>query len=210
MKKKNLILSIILFTLFLFVSSFLYSFFFIRPREETKYLKNITELYSSFTDYMKETVDYRLKLLACEPKEYYYDNSNLCFVCGKIHACFGFGWVNRTGGERMNPKGRPYLTNYEKFGVEIADFYEDGLASLFECVKKDDETLSCVDDIVFVKDDDDVKMMLTDEHKLEDASNRICAHFGNPSPDCRESVCSCGNKQIIFTNEQLFVYDILL
>lgn len=208
--KKNFVLFTRFFLLFLLILGFLYYFFFIYSVEESKYLKNITELYSSFTEYMKEIIDYRLELLDCQPKKYYYDNSNLCFVCGKTHACFGFSWVDRAGGQRMNPKGKPYLINYDKLGVEIADFYKDGLASLFECVEKDDETLLCVDDVVFVKDYDDVKMILSDEHKLEHVSNRICTHYGNPSPDCRGSVCFCGNKQIIFTSEQLFVYDIVL
>ena len=210
MKNKNLIVYIIAIFLVLLILSFLYLDYSFRFSKEPEYLTTIAELYSYFTDPMKEIVDSRLQVINCKPEKYYYSEPAFCFICDEIHPCFDFGWVHRTGGQRINPKGKPYLINYDKLGVEIADFYKDGLASLFECVEKDNETLLCVDDVVFVKDYDDVKMILNDEHKLEHVSNRICTHYGNPSPDCRESVCSCGNKQIIFTSEQLFIYDIVL
>lgn len=210
MKKKNLILSIIAVFLVLLVLIFLYLYYSSPFSKEPEYLTNIAELYSHFTDYMKEIVDSHLQIISCKPEKYYYSESAFCFLCDEMHPCFSFGWVHRAGGERMNPKEGPYLKNYDKFSVEIADFYKDGLASLFECIEKNDETLLCVDDVLFIKDYDDVKMMLGDEYKLEDVSNRICAHYGHPSPDCRELACSCDNKQIIFRNQQLFIYDVIL
>lgn len=216
MRKKNLILSVVVIFLSLFFLRFLYFLYFnyfhypTRSLEEPEYLMNITELYSYFTDNTKEIVDSHLRVINCNPEKYYYDESAFCFFCEEAHACFDFVWVQRTGGEKMNPMGKPYLKNYEKFSIKAADFYKQGLASLFECVEKTNETLSCVDDVEFIKEYDDAKMILNDESKLEDVSNKICTYYGHPSPDCRESVCSCGDKQIIFMNGQLFVYDIVL
>ena len=48
--KKNFVLFTRFFLLFLLILGFLYYFFFIYSVEESKYLKNITELYSSFTE----------------------------------------------------------------------------------------------------------------------------------------------------------------
>jgi hypothetical protein len=215
MRKKNLILLIVVVFLSLFFLRFLYFDYFNHPAsspEEPECLTNITELYSYFTDYMKETVDSYLETINCNPEKYYYyyDKSAFCFICKEMHACFGFGLVQRAGAEKMNPKGSPYLKNYEKISVVVADFYKHGLASLFECVEKDNETLSCTDEIVFVKDYDEIRMMLNDQNKLKDVSDKICAHYGNSLPDCEESMCSCGDKQIMFSNGQLFVYDVLL
>jgi len=215
MRKKNLILLIVVVFLSLFFLRFLYFNYFNHPAsspEEPECLTNITELYSYFTDYMKETVDSYLQTINCNPEKYYYyyDKPAFCFICKEMHACFGFAWVQGDGGERMNPMGKTYLKNYDKFSIKVVDFYKQGLASLFECVEKTDETLSCADDVGFIKEYNDAKMILNDESKLEDVSNKICAYYGKPLPDCRESTCSCDDRRITFMNGQLFVYDVAL
>ena len=60
---------------------------------------------------MKEKVDSYLKNIGCKPNEYYNPNGNseVCFVCEDADACFGYVWVQKTGGEKMNPKGAPSL-----------------------------------------------------------------------------------------------------
>ena len=209
MSKKNLIfLIVIISVLFLLGLVFFYNLFFPIPKEGSPYLKNTSELYSLFTDYMKEEVDYQLQLLSCQPQEYYYNNSAFCFLCEEVDACFGFVWVVRAGGERMMNPGHFYLTNYDKLSVKVADFYKDGLASLFQCQEESDPfLLQCKDNIIFIEEYKDVKMVLANEEKLEDVSKKICNYFDNPLPDCQEQICSCGSKEIIFTKEQLFIYN---
>ncbi len=198
--KKNFVLFTRFFLLFLLILSFLYYFFFIYSVEESKYLKNITKLYSSFTEYMKETIDYRLELLGCQPKKYYYDNSDLCFVCDKTHACFGFGWVDREGGKKMNPKGISYL-KVEEIDIKAADFYRYGLASEFQCNKKDENRLECDKGLIFVKDDLNIKMFITNLDNFEEVSKKICIHFNYELEECENLSCRCEKILILAKQE---------
>jgi len=101
-------------------------------KPKIKTYSNVTELYSLFTPYMKSTVNYRLQAINCQPNEYYYENSSVCFVCNDMHACFGYGWVIRAGGEKMNPKGVPYLSG--KYNRDaLINFYSWGLAKELGC-----------------------------------------------------------------------------
>jgi hypothetical protein len=127
MKKRTLIISLIIFLVLIIAASFWYWYYFVKE----KYLTNIEELYSLFTDYMKETVDSRLRVLDCTPKEYYYNNFSFCFVCKKIHPCFNFVWVDREGGKKMNPYG-VYLRG--KYDTETdLNFYTFGIAKVLNC-----------------------------------------------------------------------------
>ena len=131
-KKRILILSIIIVFLILIIISSLYFYYFHFLPSKTKYSTDITDLYSSFSPYMKSEVDSRLQLLDCIPKEYYYDNSNICFVCGKIHPCFGFGWVSREGTKKMNPK-HPIFLKGKYSREEELNFYSENIAKLLNC-----------------------------------------------------------------------------
>jgi len=128
-KKKNLILFIIIILILtVTIASFCYWYYFVKQ----KYLTNIPGLYSSFTDHMKDEVNSHLKLLNCEPKEYYYDDSVVCLVCGKIHLCVEYGLVNREGKEKMNPK-LPFFLKGECSKEEELNFYSENIAKLLSC-----------------------------------------------------------------------------
>ena len=198
--KKNFVLFTRFFLLFLLILGFLYYLFFIYSIEESKYLKNITELYSSFTEYMKEIIDYRLELLDCQPKKYYYDNSNVCFVCDKTHACFGFSWVDKEGGKKMNPQNLPYL-KIEEIDIKAADFYRHGLASGFNCNKKDENRLECDNGLIFVKDDLNIKMFITNLDNFEEVSKKICIYFNYEFEECGYLSCIC-EKILIVAREE--------
>lgn len=210
MEKKKLIPYIAITLLIFLVSSFLYFYYFhflLKP----KYFTDISKLYSFFTEYMKDEVDSHLQLLNCSPKEYYYDNSNLCFVCRKMHPCFGFGWVNRNGIEKMNPKGIPYLSRVKGFDVKIADFCEDGLASEFDCRKINENSLECENiRLISVNRDeifkcDEIKVILREDGGFKNFAESFCKVKKEEIGKTTESLAFCGryiieleeNKEII-------------
>jgi hypothetical protein len=134
MKKKNLILSIIIFFTSIIISFlyFYYSHYLPGLLEEKKYSKDIERLYSSFTEVMKHQIDYRLKSISCEPKEYYFRNSDICFVCSKIYPCFSYNWVELDGGKKRNLSKLPYLMgNYSN--EDMINFYSFGITKLLGC-----------------------------------------------------------------------------
>jgi len=230
MKKKNLISFIIFIILISLFSSFLYFYYFVRPSEKPKYSTNIEELYFSFTDYMKDEVNSHLQLLSCEPKEYYYDNSNLCFVCGKIHACFGFGWVYRSGKQKMNPKS-PFFLSGEYSQEEELNFYSENIAKLLNC--KCSEECICEDGIkasvenfkvVFTfpeninikekiteiaKRDNVLKCEFTDVNK--ETEEKEIKEVGMTGMNLVDIIFSCNNiKGIIKSNEVIFGIELVL
>lgn len=191
MKKKTLVLAIIVILILILLSCFYFYYFYFLPKSA-----RLVELYSLFTDYMKDTVDYRLRLLDCRPKGYYYDDSHLCFICGKVHPCFGFSWVERPQGKLMNPTGLPYL-KFKKFDLKIADFYYDGLATKFNCKKVSSDSLECDYGLKFLLENGEVKMVSTLEN-LNNIAKLICETFGISGPlDCRFNqdkqikICKC-------------------
>ncbi len=198
MQKKTLILSIIIgLTLTIFI------FFYFRFLVQPKYFTDITELYSSFTDPMKAEVGSYLQSLACEPKEYYYDNSNLCFVCGDIHTCFGYVWVDRREeGMKRNSKYIPYIAGIEEFNVKVADFCKAGLASEFNCQKINENSLEC-EQIKFIATYEggifkceEVRLMLKEEAELKNFANDFCRLREEEIREATESFASCGRYRI--------------
>jgi len=129
--------------LFLLIIVIVY-FGFYSYKPKVKILSNITELYSLFTPYMEETVNSNLKLIDCEPNKYYYNDSAVCFVCNDMNACFGYGWVNRAEGEKMNPMGLPYLSEECDINTKMS-FYSDGFSKLLSC--RCDKECVCEDNI---------------------------------------------------------------
>jgi len=195
----------LLFLLVLVILS-CFGYFLISPKVE--YLTNTTELYTFFTPYMKEWTDHQLQFLECEDGKYYYKDSAVCFTCDQTDACFEYAWVSRTGGDRMNPKGQAYLTNYKEFTLKMADFYSDGLPSFFECSKKDDKTFECKDGVSFVKVNGKFEILLKDEDKLEDVSRRICDYYEVKFLGCEKSVCNCEKRIIGFGYGRIETYEV--
>jgi hypothetical protein len=199
MKKKNLILFIAFIFLTLLFSSFLYFYYFVHPFRKPKYLTSIEELHSLFTEYMKNEVNSHLKSINCQSKEYYYDDSALCFICGEIHPCFGYGWVERGKSKKMNPKGIPYLIRWKEFNVKVGDFCEDGLASEFNCRKINKNSLEC-ENIKFIstnKDNifkcDEVKIFIGEKDKFKNFVNDFCSRR-NGKPNYKTgTLVFCGN-----------------
>lgn len=110
-----------------------------------KTLSNITELYSSFTQYMKMNVNYRLLAIDCKPEEYYY-NESICFICDEFDACFGYGWVNRGAeGYLMNPKDNGYLIGDYTI-VDETSLNSLGLSKALGC-GVEGEITECVDGV---------------------------------------------------------------
>lgn len=199
---------ILVFIIFLFIVGIgIYWQQFYKPRIKT--FSNITFLYSLFTEYMKHNVEYRLSLIDCEPKEYYYEDSSVCFVCDKMDACFGYTWVNRSSGNRMNLKDLPYLKNYKKIDVKVADFYNDRLASFFNCKEKDEKTLECDYTVTFVLGEKSVIMTLKNPEELENIARKICESLKKPSLQCSESGCRCDNTVVGLFDRELIIYKVL-
>lgn len=166
MKTKKILILFIL-AIFILIGSVLSYFYFL---SQPKYSTNITELYSSFTDYMKETVDYRLQLLDCTPEKYYYDNSNLCFICGNIHPCFGFGWVERSGGRKMNPKSLFFLKGkYSK--EDTLNFYSYGIAKLLNC--RCNEECICDDEIKTEMTENEIRFTFPTDTNIKEKIEKI-------------------------------------
>lgn len=167
--------------------------------------RRLEELYSRFSNYMKETVDYHLSLIDCKPKKFYFEDSAVCFVCDIGNACFGYAWTTTMDGDRMNPAGKPSLV-YDQFDVKVADFYTHGLASKFNCTKEGAD-LRCSNGIV-MRADGGVKMLLWDSKEFEDVASIVCEHFSEGTPMiCDELNCRCGVTEIaldVETNELIY------
>jgi len=166
---------------------------------------DIEGLYSSFTDYMKTSVDPRLKWLGCEPEQYSDNGSTVCFMCDDVDACFGYGWVDRESmGMKMNLRGLPYLINNINVGglkIKFVDFCHDGLASELECKKGNDlNRLEC-EQIDFINESrgneiscDRVKMKLREEIDFKDFAQYFCKTKGEKILGTAGSYVACGEE----------------
>jgi len=188
MKRNVWIGSIVLIVLILAVAYFGLYYHPSRPKIRKETLSNITELYSLFAPYMKSYVTSHLQGIECQPNEYYYNDSCVCFLCKKFDVCFSYTWVNLTGGEKMNPREAPYLTNYETFDSKVADFYKDRLATNLNCKPRNKSALSCDMSVSFILLEKDVKMFLLDQTNFESVSEFICNNFNKVSLECEENV----------------------
>ncbi len=217
MQKKTLILSIVLSfiaVLVIIISNFLYlRHLYSLIKVEPTYLTNTDQIYSSFTNYLKDTVDSRLQLLNCEPKEYYYDDSYFCFVCDDIYPCFGYGWVNRELKRKRNPQ-TIYITGTEEFEVRIADFCRDGLASKLNCQEINGDYLEC-EKIRFsginrngVFECDEVKLTLKEEIEFKDFAVEFCKVKNEELGEVSESSISCGKYTIMLgENKKILILE---
>ena len=132
MKKNHMNIAIIVFVV-IFVVLLIY---YLRRKEG--YLTDIEKIYSLFTPDMQSWVDSYLNSIVCKPKEYYIENQQVCFVCKKLDACFGYVWIQREGGKKMNSYGRPSLTGKYDENTAI-NFYSFGIVNSLNCKGKGEE-----------------------------------------------------------------------
>jgi hypothetical protein len=136
--------SIVLIVLVI-VAVYFGSYYYSRPKTRANTLSNITELYFSFAPYMKDFVDSYLKVMNCEPNQYYYTESKqVCFVCGKFDVCYGYSLVNRNGVKLMNPTELFLVGEYNQ--KTLLNLYSYGVADALNCNCIDKEC-SCESDI---------------------------------------------------------------
>lgn len=139
---KRVIVFIILIIVFL-------AFFYNPMGLKTEILTNVTDLYSLFTPGTEKYVTYYTKGIKCEPKEYYYVDSQICFLCDKAKPCFEYVWVERTGVLKMNIKNISLIEFVDK-QTEYS-FYSFGISDLLNCVCN--EECICEDGIRLVSEE---------------------------------------------------------
>jgi len=109
-----------------------------------KFLTDIKKLYSRFTPTTERYINYYLKGIHCKPKKYFYDDSKkICFPCAKLNACFGYAWVRREDGLRMNINDIFLTGKYDSRAKY--NFFTLGIANLLNC--KCNEKCACEDGI---------------------------------------------------------------
>jgi len=128
MRKSN-----ILIILISVVIAFFFIFLIQKPRQG--YLTDIEKFYSLFTPDMQSWVDLHLDSIACKPKGYYFNDHQICFICKEEEACFGYVYVKREGGTKMNPSGSPFLSGKYDENTAI-NFYSLGIANSLNCKGK--------------------------------------------------------------------------
>jgi hypothetical protein len=168
------------------------------PARHIKTLSNITEPYSLFTPSLKNQIDAHLSAIDCIPMQYYFDDSYVCFVCDDFDACFGYGWVLREGGKKINPTGITKLENVKKFSVKNARFFLDDLTDKLNCNVKNTSTLQCDFSvfIVFQKWETTPIILLLNRSNFSKASEVICTTFNKTLAECSNNVCACGNTVV--------------
>lgn len=123
---------ILLFILLIF--SIPITYYYISISKESKYLSNITELYSSFTSETKDFANFYLSISNCKPTQYYFEDSILCFKCLDKAVCFKY--IQDSVGQIKMP-GLTFLkydrTIDQKDANLIASFYTYSLTDFMSC-----------------------------------------------------------------------------
>ncbi|UCG95047.1 MAG: hypothetical protein JSV92_03310 [archaeon] len=153
-----------------------------KPEVKSEIFSDLETVYSQFTPFMEDHVDSKLEEINCEPSGYYYLDSEVCFVCEEVEACFGYGWVNRTGGKKMNPSG-PSTIKTDEFDRKFVDFHMKGLATLFNCINVNETLLSCDHGILMEKNEpgsciSEVNITYSGEIDKDKIAGEICEHLG--------------------------------
>lgn len=105
----------------------------------------------------------------------------------------------------MSPNGFNYLTK-EKFDLDFVNFYQDGLATVFNCKRKNEKVLTCNYSVKFAKEDSDysqkiekikselrrpgfedkkVWMLLEDEKNWDKVKDLICKKLKGSEFGCQ-------------------------
>jgi hypothetical protein len=194
------ILSIII--IFFFVTFVLFL------KSKQRYPTEIEKLYSQFTPEMKNWVDSHLNFLGCKPKKCYSNENQFCFICKEGDTCFGYGWVERTGGKKMNPYGPTYIVT-DKINVKVANFYTEGVASIFNCKNEEKNTLKCNFSLKFILKEKRVDIVLKNKNELQNVARKVCQFYENTDEiKCGENDCQCKNLLINLANEILYIVHI--
>jgi hypothetical protein len=202
----------LVFIFFLLIAVFLIALFFYWYFSiKGKYFGDLDKLYFSFSNYMKEEVSSRLRLINCQPKRYYYkDSTTFCFVCENLHPCFSFTWVlkGNEGGMKMNPRGVPYFAKYKDFDLKVVSFCKGDWVLKFDCKKEGKNKLVC-ENIEFVNENKNkifdcnkIKMVL--KGKFEDFVNTFCKSQNKEPKYVKnelENYVACGKYEISLGEE---------
>jgi hypothetical protein len=207
MKKGDILIFISIIIIFFFATFFI----FLLQKPKPRYLTDISKLYAQFTPYMKTWVDSHLERIHCKPSEFYITpketSKEVCFICDKLEVCFGYATVQREGGRKMNPYGEYYVKS-DKINLNIADFYTDELASLFNCKNENEKTLKCDFNLNFVLKEKGVDIIIKDKNELPNISRLLCQkRMKTEKVECIESICHCKNLVISVIGEKLIISD---
>jgi len=153
-----------------------------RPRPRT----DVDELFSTMSGTMNDFISARLSWLKCEPKQYYDDGSEICFVCGKELSCFGYEWSDEEtkSGSRDIVSPAPHLTKVAKLTVEMGDFCYQGMVSALGCQPADNNSLDCGEVNIIADFHEDalecqnVKMILKEGADFNGFGRRFCSANG--------------------------------
>lgn len=182
---------------------------FILKKSNQERLSKIEKLYLQFTQYMKDVIDNHLKYLKCDKTKYYFGNKEICFHCKEGHACFGYALISAGMEKKMNPQGAFYIKS-NKFNTSIANFYTNGLASLFHCKGEKTKILKCDFDLEFQLKENFVDIILTKKDNLIDVSKKICNYLLNTSViECKENLCICQGVEIRLLDGSIKIIEII-
>lgn len=167
----------------------------------SNYSSDITELYSSFTPYMEDFVNSHLQAIDCEPRNYYYADSDICFVCNGIHACFDYVLVNWEHGEELSPIGTVRLNgDYDK-RTEL-DFHSLGFTNGLDC---DMDNYVCESDIGVVIQNSRVIMTLPEETDMRQKVGELAEKSGIGECEFGEMDFSCGYVDGTIYNNEVYI-----
>ena len=150
---------------------------FFMPKEDKKVLTNVTELYSKFTPYTKDYVNQKLEYIGCEPKKYYMEDREFCFICNNENFCFIYTFVNTTNERKIAVVD---INTTIDFGIKYVDFFTNGLATLFNCKKINNTHLLCDYGLEIDKSHTRFPTLFyykNTEYK-DEILNKLCKHIG--------------------------------
>jgi len=205
LSNKKILVIITILAIIAFVTYFSYPFISKDLLKTDEFLEsevgmysNVTELYSLFTVYMEESVNSYLKYIECQPNKYCYDDSSICFTCNEMEACFGYGWVNRSGGEKMNPVS-PFFLKGKYSKEELISFHSYGMSWLLNCVCN--ENCTCNDEINVELTENDVRFTFPTNASIKQKIEEISGEGCNVAPSDGLSFIHCKNLRGIILNE---------
>ncbi|GEM_PF-4494626 len=153
--------------------------------------RRLEELYSRFTNYMKETVEQRLSLIDCKPKKFYFEDSVVCFVCNVGDACFNYKLLPEGRRIAMTYNNSVYMRNVKRIDLKVGSSYTNGLIDLFDC-QGEDERISCYPSLELSIQDDKAKLVVNDESKLSLIAGIICSKLFDRQSACNVEMKTCG------------------
>ena len=183
MEKKRTIFSIVVIILLIFLVFLFYKNFKAAYLPEAKE-SNLIELRYNFSQYMTKKVDAHLNAIECKPTSYTLNSTEVCFVCNKLDACFGYVWVDKGERMMMNPNRAPILrNNYDE--DDLLDFYSYGVSRILECkYNKDKKEYECKEGIKAkieaVGPEFEFPMEMDVKEKLEEITNSECEFEVSP------------------------------